>query len=474
MGVDNYKELLEQDIVFFGPIDEDNYVYKHKIIPIIKINTVSSIHNVFKKLPNNWYPDIVVFDPQAISLFYDIYECPVKSHLFVRDSWGDILYNKGAVEFFDFYSYNVVDRELYKNFNSSLLPLKGGPVTIPSVALKQIDYTKRKIDILAIASYNDKFYHERYKLFTLIAKKIPKQYNVKFVTNLKRHEIHKVYNNAKVVIDWAHTLSNRSYEAALNGCLFFSHETNPLVGKYWTPWVEYIPFNNNNVVDLLLKYLNNDTEAQGIIRNASLKIKNNVSSYGQLVLNHLNVIADSDIDLSTRILYNKNIDKSVLWHRLATMFYFSYNYSRFNIPDNWEEIYYYRIEKSIDFIKDSDYYNPIIEAARMAFLLKDYDRSMIYLAKLEEVLPDYPWIYYLRGRIFQDQKRIYAATKSLKKAIYNANQHANLLIEYPMPFIEKGIISDARRVVDMLWSFEIGNDTQIKPFLNMCYVALVK
>lgn len=234
-----------------GRFPIQQFSYGDKDIPIIRIFEVTSIFSVFKRLPENWYPDIVVCDTSVISFIPDIYLCPVKTLLFARDSWADTIYNRGIVEFFDFVDYGIVDRTIYNTFNTNLLPLSNCAVSLPDSDDGLPRFDNRRIDIISIVNFNSGFYHDRYKTLYRLSQLNNGKFNLKYISGIKRKTINHYYQNSKIVLDWAHTLSNRSYEAALNRCLLFSHEDNPVLKTFWVPFAEYIPYNDNNLLELL-------------------------------------------------------------------------------------------------------------------------------------------------------------------------------------------------------------------------------
>jgi tetratricopeptide (TPR) repeat protein len=471
-GLDNMKELLEQDIVFYGPISEKEFYYYEKRISLINLTKETKITDIFKRLPSDWYPDIVTCDVSVLNYIPDIYNCPVKTYLQGRDGWGDILYNRKISELFDFFSYSVIDRDEYKQLKTNLSSLLGMPVSIPSNKLKEKKFEKRKIDILSIANYDNSFYHDRYKILYKLSELNDDNYVIRYIVGIKRAEIHNYYRNTKIVIDWSHTLSNRSYEAALNGCLLFSHENNPLMKEFWVEWKEYIPYNEENLLDLIRHYIGNPQKSEEIIKRMKEKFDITPSSFGKTILFHLNEAILEKIDINQRISRCNNLDKTDLYHRTTTCFYHNFNYSNFNFPINWVDIYFRRINKSI-FLGGSDkkIISPLIEASRMSFLLKRYKDTLIYLEQLEQILPEYAWTYYLRGSIYFNQGNYGKALSFTQQAITLGLKTPSLLMEHVLPFVEKVNICDARRVTDYMWKtvYNHNNEYQVKALLYLSF-----
>ncbi len=471
-GVDNMNALLQQDLVFFGPIAEEHFYYKEKQYHIIPFHYQTTISDIFRKLPIDWFPDIIVCDVSVLNFIPDIYKCPVKTYLLGRDGWGDIIYNRGMSELFDFLSYSIIDRQEFKNLKINLMPLFGMPVSTPNQDLEIPLFNERNIDIISITNYNDSFYHQRYKLLYNFSKLNKSKLNIKYLVGLERSEIHRYYRKSKIVLDWAHTLSNRSYEAALNGCLLFSHEQNTLMSQFWVPWEEYIPYNDDNIQTLIKHYIENAEKSHKIILNMRKKFDKIPSTFGKSILTHLKLAIKEEINISDRINRAENSDKATLFHRTATSFYFNYLYNTNNYPKNWEDIYFIRINKSLTSeSEDNAKILPLIEASRMAFLLARYDDVFNYINKLEKLLPNYGWIYYLKGRIYFDQNDLENSLTVLQQSINSGTYSSDLVKKYVLPFVEIGNVCDGRRVTDYMWKTAVNhnNDVQVKALMHLTY-----
>lgn len=470
-GIDGFQSLFEQDIILFGPIPNKKFEYKNKEIPIISFFGQTTINDVFNKLPKNWYPDIVTCNTSIINFIPDIYKCPVKTILFALDAWADTIFNRKVVEFFDFLNYGVIDRSLYNTLKVNILPLSSFAVSIPDTNVKLPEFEKRKIDVITITNYDNAFYHERYKTIYKLSKLNKSGIKIRYIIGLKRPEIHRYYQRSKIVIDWAHTLSNRSYEAALNGCLLFSHEKNKLINDFWTPWEEYVPYNDNNVSELITYYINNPDHAKNIISKAQKKIQAIPASVGQYFWEHIKIVYKTTVCFQERIKRIESTTVTDLYYRLATPLVYNYNYNT-NFPSNWKEIYFERIDKALSYPAEKKYQiPPLIEAARMAFLLKKNELSLGYLNELEKILPAYAWIYYLRGRIYFEQNENNQALKSLKKSIDYGLKAPELLQQYLLPIVEKGSTCDGRRITDYILQavYNHNNEFQVKALLHLAY-----
>jgi tetratricopeptide (TPR) repeat protein len=469
-GVEGFQSLFEQDIILWGPIPDKKFIYKDKEIPILSFFEQTSIEEVLNKLPKGWYPDIITCDTSVLNYIPDIYFCPVKTVLFTRDSWSDTVFNRGLVELFDFMSSSTIDRELFRNLHVTLLPLSGFAVSVPGPGSPE-EYDNRDIDVIAIASYNDSFYHQRYKTFYKLSGLNDSGIKINFFNAIKRSDIYKYYQRSKMVIDWAHTLSNRSFEAALNGCLLFSNEENKVLNDFWKPREEYVPYNEDNLSELITYYVNNPDQAKSIIKNAQQKIQTVPVSWGEMVWDKIKLTHNTDVSTEARIKYNLSTPTSILHYRSATPLIYNYNYNT-NYPSNWKELYFERIDKAISTSENlENKISPLIEASRLAFLLKKSELSLKYLSALQAILPDYAWIYYIYGRIYFEQDEIDLALKSLQRAVECALKAPELLMKFVLPVIENGNPCDNRRITSYMWQsvFNHQNEFQVNTLFYLVF-----
>ena len=400
-----FDEFLKQDIIFYGPSDDTTFTYNGKSFPIIQLFEETSVFKVLNQLPAGWIPDIVTCETVVLNYLPDFYKCPYKTLCFTRDSWGDVLYNPYILKLFDVVYYQTVDIENVRlNFKANLLPTIGSPISVPH-NINKINYKDRRIDILAIANYNSGFYHERYKLFSLVSNKLGKQYNIKFLVGVPYDEIHSYYQNSKIVLDWSYVMSNRSFEATINGCLLFSNANNPLIKEVWKPEEEYVPYDFTNVITLLKEYLEDSTKSLEFISKAQKKLKTLPSNPGSVFMKRIKTALKDKSSPEYRIKGIENQDKTLLYYCLSTPLYFSYNYSNHNHPVNWRKLYFERISLALDHKPDNDLkIKELIEVVRMAFLLKKEKLFFNYAFKLEETMPEYAWTYYLKARVYLDRK----------------------------------------------------------------------
>jgi tetratricopeptide (TPR) repeat protein len=470
-GIEGFNSLFEQDIILWGPIPDKKFTYKDKEIPILSFFEPTTIKDVFSKLPKDWYPDVVTCETSVLNYITDIYLCPVKTILFTRDAWSDTIFNRGLVEQFDFINHAAIDRSLYNVFNVKLLPLSNCAVSIHGAGLNNSEYEKREIDVISIATFNRSFYHERYRNFYNLSALNKTGIKIKYFLGIKQAELYTYYQRSKIVIDWAHTLSNRSYEAAMNGCLLFSHEDNQLMKDFWIPWEEYIPYNENNVLELVTFYIKNPDQAKRIINNVRQKIQTIPASWGQFVWENIRLANNSDFSVQERIRRSESTPISVLHYRSATPLLYNYDYNK-NLPSNWKELYFKRIDDALSASDDINFkISPLIEAARMAFLLKKPRICIEYLDGLQKVLPDYGWIYYFHGRIYFEQGENDNALQSLQKAIKCGLKAPELLQRFVLPVIEKGNTCDFRRIINYLWQsvHKHNNEFQVRSFMHLAF-----
>ena len=468
-GADGFHSLFEQDVILWGPIPDKEFTYNGKNIPILRICEQTTLEKVFAQLPAGWYPDIVTCDTAVLNYVPDIYLCPVKTILFARDSWSDTVFNRGLVEFFDFVNSSAIDRTLYLNFHVSLLPLSGFAVSTPVQGAHISEFEERTLDVIAIANYDNSFYHERYKTFYKLSALDRNGIKTNYVRSVKRSEIYNYYQRSKIVLDWAHTLSNRSYEAALNGCLLFSHEDNIIMNEFWVPWEEYIPYNASNLLELIRYYLSNPDRSKTVINNARRKIEGIPKNWGEMAWEKICLVYQKDVSIQDRIEHNRSLPYASLNYRTATPLLYNYDYKT-EFPSNWRDLYFQRIEKAVSGSESQSIsIAPLIEGARIAFLLRNYELSIRYLNELQKLLPDYAWTHYLIGRIYFEQGEYDHALLSLQEALRCVSRAPGLIQEHVLPVIEKGNTCDARRITSFMWQSALNhnNEFQVKALKNL-------
>jgi tetratricopeptide (TPR) repeat protein len=114
---------------------------------------------------------------------------------------------------------------------------------------------------------------------------------------------------------------------------------------------------------------------------------------------------------------------------------------------------------------------PLIEAARSAFLLEMTDLSLNYLDRLQKLLPDYAWIYYLYGRILFNKGEYNQALLSLQKSVECALKAPELLQQYVLPLIEHRNSCDGRRITNYMWKsfYNHNNEFQVSALMHLAF-----
>jgi hypothetical protein len=468
---DGFKSLFDQDIILWGPVPDPHFIYNGKEIPILRVFEETTVEGLFRQLPAGWYPDIVSCDTSAINYVPDIYLCPVKTLIFTRDSWSDTVFNRGLVEFFDFMNSSTADRNAYSQYRVNMLPLRGFAVSTPGPGAVNSELEKRDIDVVAIANYDNSFYHERHRVFYRLAEVLGSRYDIRFLRSIKRSEIYNYYQRSKIVLDWAHTLSNRSYEAALNGCLLFSHEDNTVMRQFWIPWEEYIPYNETNLPELISRYLENPELSAQVSSRAQRKMIGMPATWGEMAWDRICAAHESEVDIRSRIEYNVSLEPHILHHRTATPLLYNYDYGK-DFPQDWRELFFERIDRAISSTdRPEEKIPPLVEASRLAFLIGKEALALTYLDQLELHLPYYGWTYYLKARIAFTEGKYDDASDLLQHGIHCGGKAPELLKRYVLPVIEKGNSCDGRRITDYMWESVHNNDSgyQAKSFMHLSF-----
>lgn len=470
-GKEGFQNIFTQDVILWGPIPDEKFLYNGKEIPVINLYEETTLKDLFERLPENWIPDIVTCDTSALNYVPDIYLCPCKTILFTRDAWADTIYNRSLVELFDFIDYGIIDRSLYDHYQVNILPLSNCAVTLPDTKADAAGFENRDFDVISIINYNNSFYHERYKALYNLSDSVDNNLNIKYLTGLERNEINSYYRRSKIVLDWAHTLSNRSFEAAMNGCLLFSHESNYLIGQFWVPGQEYIPYNDDNLPELTKFYLENPDKAKKVIDNALRKISGLPATLGEAYWKQIKGAFSTEVDIKARILRCKSLPQGELHFRTATPFLYNYNYKA-SFPPDWATLYFKRIDLAIRNSHDEkSKISALIEASRMAFLLNKDSLAERYLTELEMILHGYGWLHYLRGRILSEKGKTDQALISAQKAVDCGLGNPELLKEYLLPVMEHNNCCDGRRITDYIWQsvHNDNNEFQVKCLLHLSF-----
>lgn len=455
-GLERASALFNEDVIFWGPLPYNEFRYKDKRFQCIQIFEQKSVLELIQSLPKGWHPDVVNFPTVALCYIPDLFRIPYKTILYAADSWGDILYNPLIFGYFDILSCNCIDRKRYIK-DRHVIPLIAGPLS-NTPRCKSKPWCDRPIDILTIANTNSGFYHNRYRLLTRIANELGEAFRVEYFSGIKTTSINDIYQQSKVVIDFSYVASNRSYEAIMNGCLLFSFEGNSLISDIWSPWEEYVPFNFDNVIELIKIYLEDTHKTQMIIEKAERRFATMPQNAGEVSICRKKYAANLDVKVNERIKKVENEHPAKIAYAQATPLYFNYNYPQHSHPPNWRNLYYERIDRAISLMDGLDTETKVkifIEASRFSFLVNDYDKSERYTRMLFEIEERYAWSYWILGEI----KRIRDGNEAravdfFEKALYFVSSNPELLEQYYLPFVEKGDVLDGRRLGSFLFEEE--------------------
>ena len=239
--------------------------------------------------------------------------------------------------------------------------------------------------------------------------------------------------------------------------------------SFWIPGEEYVQYNENNLYEQVEYYVKYPEQAQKIIDKATNKIQSVPVGFGQYTLENIRLALNIDVNVNDRIDRVESLNKGDLYFRTATPFLYNYRYDT-DFPSNWKEIYFQRIDSSLSWSENKEIkIASLTEAARISFLLKEFELSTRYLDKLNSLLPEYGWMYYLQGRIYFEQGNPEQAARAIEKAVRAGLESPELLQKFILPVIEKGTSCDGRRVTDYLWQSvsNHGNEFQVKAFMHL-------
>jgi len=468
----NYEMLLENDIVFFGPSSDKLFEYKDKKFPVITLNEEIDLDDLFGRIPEGWYPEMVVVETPVLNYVRDFYRCPVPTLCFSRDAWGDMIYNRDIARLFDFVAYQTIDIGSYDQKLVEFVKYYGVPVSLPDDGLNKSGFAARDIDVIAIANYDDGMYHKRYKLFCDIAKGLGSCYKVEFLTGLRYDEIHEYYKRSKIVVDWSNVLSSRSYEAALNGCLFFSFEDNILISSIWEKDVEYVSFNADTILEKLRHYLADEAASKTIIERARKKYETLPLSIGERTTKLIKACLEKWRLEGPKPRPFETLSEFEIAAAVTTTLYFNYQYTGHNHPPDWRELYFVRVDKALALPgPQREKVRLLYEAARMAYLLRDEEKFSRFSSMMKEAGGSSPWIELLRAKLNFESSNITEAEKYIDAAFVEYEADPLSVRRDVLPFIEKGDACDARRVLDYMWQsvYQHGNEFQGRAFLYEYY-----
>jgi hypothetical protein len=179
------------------------------------------------------------------------------------------------------FSLVFIDRAGYETLGKYSIPANFYPVPIFSVFAKCYNLNcqdlknKKKIDVLFLGNLNSGIHAERNSLLRKILL-LPPKFKVVVGVGLYDEDLYcKALLGSKIVFNKSirREMNMRVFEAPRTFSLLFLEDNNIETPIYLEKWKDYIPYTQDNIFELLIKYLENDEEREKIVMRAYEKIK---------------------------------------------------------------------------------------------------------------------------------------------------------------------------------------------------------
>ncbi len=182
------------------------------------------------------------------------------------------------------FSVVFIDRAGYETLSRYKIPVNIYPVPIFSVFSKCYNLNcqnflelknKKKIDVLFLGNLNPGIHAERNKILRKILL-LPPKYKVVVGSGLYDDDLYcKALLGSKIVFNKSVRceMNMRVFEATRTFSLLFLEDNNIETPLYLEKWKDYIPYPQDSIYELLIKYLENDEEREKIVMRAYEKIR---------------------------------------------------------------------------------------------------------------------------------------------------------------------------------------------------------
>ena len=388
-----------------------------------------SLKSIYDQLPEGWVPDIVyINNVDGITLPEDLWQCPHLIAVIANDMHLASLHNPDIYDLVDaIAAISPVPVNVQKHEGTFFMPC--GTAEMPSDIPPLQPFSKRPVDVLSICSKMLPAYMERNKTLGHIANELGDKYTICF-PSLRDLDIHTPHRFAKIVVDRSFlNVSGRAYEAMLNGCLFFTHEENDLIANSMEPFVHYIPYNDDNIIDLLEEYLTDKQKSQTVIDAATEYLDGKPYTHGEIYNDYLakaKTVSSINSRMKRAAAMSPEAKKGILATNLASYA----TYWGIPKPQKWRDRYYQLSKESISteqsvFLRSKR----LLEAARVAMLGDDQDRAESFLQQLTDLDSTLGWPWALRARIAsqtgQPDKAAELATKAINACLEHPEKTRN-------------------------------------------------
>jgi hypothetical protein len=258
------------------------------------------------------------------------------------------------------FSVVFIDRAGYETLGKYSIPANFYPVPIFSVFAKCYNLNcqdltnKKKIDLLFLGNLNPGIHAERNSLLRKILL-LPPKFKVVVGSGLYDEDLYcKALLGSKIVFNKSVSgaMNMRVFEAPRTFSLLFLEDDNIETPLYLEKWKDYIPYTQDNIYELLIKYLENDEEREKIVMRAYEKIKE--VDQGKIWNEIISVIKKFE---------SKSVDNEDLDLKRAT--FSSLIINLFNFPAFSDKYISYAEKKGLAFLDDISEKNEFSEKYKL-------------------------------------------------------------------------------------------------------------
>jgi tetratricopeptide (TPR) repeat protein len=258
------------------------------------------------------------------------------------------------------FSVVFIDRAGYETLGKYSIPANFYPVPIFSVFAKCYNLNcqdltnKKKIDVLFLGNLNPGIHAERNSLLRKILL-LPPKFKVVVGSGLYDEDLYcKALLGSKIVFNKSvrREMNMRVFEAPRTLSLLFLEDSNIETPLYLEKWKDYIPYTQDNIYELLIKYLENDEEREKIVMRAYEKIKE--VDQGKIWNEIISVIKKFE---------SKSVDNEDLDLKRAT--FSSLIINLFNFPAFSDKYISYAEKKGLAFLDDISEKNEFSEKYKL-------------------------------------------------------------------------------------------------------------
>lgn len=229
---------------------------------------------ILAKLPENWQPDVVIYkDPFYTKVPEGIEKSPYPTVAILGDWFGAIDYLPDTLRKFDYIYTDKHSMKLLKKLgfnNVDYWPMFAhNPLNFKNLNLD------RKYDLTFAGSFNSNIQFQRLKLLSRLLN-LDSKYKVFLSHNCFKDDYVKLLNQSKIVFNNSikSEMNMRVFEVCASGALLFIEEGNNEIGNFLVEDEDYVTYNDNNILNKISYYLDNEEKRLQIAKSGEKKISN--------------------------------------------------------------------------------------------------------------------------------------------------------------------------------------------------------